>query len=75
MCTVNIKVDVSVIRSINPALTSIESIERWLQNQVNFMIQDQIENKSESREFTHNVTVEELYGAIEKDITEIYADL
>ena len=40
MCTVSIKVDESVIRRINPALTSNESIERWLQNQVDFMIQD-----------------------------------
>ncbi|MBR2195074.1 MAG: hypothetical protein IJ911_05600 [Salinivirgaceae bacterium] len=48
MCTVSIKVDESVIRSINPALTSNESIELWLQNQVDFMIQDMVGQDTET---------------------------
>ena len=38
MCTVNIKVDDALVRRINPGLSSRESINKWLQGQVNAMI-------------------------------------
>ncbi len=40
MCIVNIKVDDAAIRQINPELTSRESINQWLQQQVDVLIDD-----------------------------------
>ena len=61
MCTVNIKVDESVIRNINPTLTNSDSIEQWLQNQVDMMIRDLAGQDSETmdletaREMLHSM--------------------
>ncbi len=40
MCTVNISVDESVIRNYNPALSSREAIQQWLQRQVDIMLKE-----------------------------------
>ena len=38
MCTVNINIDDAIVRRINPHLTSRESINQWLQRQVDELI-------------------------------------
>ena len=40
MCTVNIKVDEAVMQRINPSLTSNELIGKWLQEQVDMLIEE-----------------------------------
>ena len=42
MCTVSIKVDDAVVRRINPGLESRESINKWLQGQVNAMREEMV---------------------------------
>ena len=40
MCTVSINIDDNMVRSINPLLTSQESISQWLQHQVDELIEE-----------------------------------
>ena len=67
MCTVSVTVDDKMLQHISPNLTTKESIGRWLQQKVDIMIGDMIEESSYS-----DISVEELYLAIEKDVKEIY---
>lgn len=68
MCTVSIKVDDAVVRRINPGLESRESINKWLQGQVNAMLEEMVSEATAT-----DMSVEELYSAIEQDVREIYA--
>lgn len=65
MCTVNIKVDEAVMQRINPSLTSNELIGKWLQEQVDMLIEEYE---------SPDMSVEKLYHAIEQDVKAIYAD-
>ena len=65
MCTVNIKVDEAVMQRINPSLTSNELIGKWLQEQVDMLIEEYE---------SPDMSVEELYHAIEQDVKAVYAD-
>ena len=65
MCTVRIKVDEAVMQRINPSLTSSELIGEWLQEQVDMLIEEYE---------SPDMSVEELYHAIEQDVKAIYAD-
>ena len=65
MCTVRIKVDETVMQRINPSLTSNELIGEWLQEQVDMLIEEYE---------SPDMSVEELYHAIEQDVKAIYAD-
>ena len=65
MCTVRIKVDETVMQRINPSLTSSELIGEWLQEQVDMLIEEYE---------SPDMSVEELYHAIEQDVKAIYAD-
>jgi len=67
MCTVSVTVDDKMLQHISPDLTTKESIGRWLQQKVDIMIGDMIEESS-----YNDISVEELYLAIEKDVKEIY---
>ncbi len=67
MCTVSVTVDDKMLQHISPNLTTKESIGRWLQQKVDIMIGDMIEESS-----YNDISVEELYLAIEKDVKEIY---
>lgn len=67
MCTVSVTVDDKMLQHISPNLTTKESIGRWLQQKVDIMIGDLIEESS-----YNDISVEELYLAIEKDVKEIY---
>lgn len=40
MCTVSIHIDEEAIRKHNPALSTKELIQQWLQRQVDFMMED-----------------------------------
>ncbi len=65
MCTVNIKVDDVLVRRINPGLSSRESINKWLQGQVNAMIEemaaDDTVDLETAREMLHQ-TIREVYA-------------
>lgn len=65
MCTVNIKVDDVLVRRINPGLSSRESINKWLQGQVNAMIEEMeaedIVDLETAREMLHQ-TIREVYA-------------
>lgn len=89
MCTVNIKVDDALVRRINPGLSSRESINKWLQGQVNAMIEEMAAEDTvdleEAREMTHravsreyaldrDMTPEQLYAVISEEIDDIYAN-
>ena len=65
MCTVRIKVDETVMQRINPSLTSSELIGEWLQEQVDMLIEEYE---------SPDMSIEELYHAIEQDVKAIYAD-
>ena len=63
MCTVNIKVDDALVRRIN--LSSRESINKWLQEQVNAMIEEMAAEDTvdleTAREMLHQ-TIREVYA-------------
>lgn len=65
MCTVNIKVDDALVRKINPGLSSRESINKWLQGQVNAMIEEMAAEDTvdleTAREMLHQ-TIREVYA-------------
>ena len=65
MCTVNIKVDDALVRRINPGLSSRESINKWLQGQVNAMIEEMAAEDTvdleTAREMLHQ-TIREVYA-------------
>jgi hypothetical protein len=48
MCTVNIKLDDATLRRIDPNLTNIESISRWLQRHVDIMIDEMAADELET---------------------------
>lgn len=48
MCTVNIKIDDATLRRIDPNLTNIESISRWLQRHVDIMIDEMAADELET---------------------------
>lgn len=85
MCTVSINIDEAAMLRIDPRLTSQESIGRWLQHQVELMIEEMshdmtVENKvrdvmAESRRqaLKRDMTPEQLYSVISEEIDEIYA--
>lgn len=65
MYTVNIKVDDVLVRRINPGLSSRESINKWLQGQVNAMIEEMAAEDTvdleTAREMLHQ-TIREVYA-------------
>lgn len=64
MCTVNLKVNDEMVKRINPDLTNRESINQWAQKLLDWMIA----NMAEALEPERDMSVEELYNAIEQDI-------
>jgi hypothetical protein len=76
MCTVSINVDEAKMRRINPDLTSHESIGRWLQQQVDLMVEEIIHGRTESRRqaLKRDMTPEQLYSLISEEIDDIYAN-
>ena len=64
MCTVNLKVNDSMVKRINPELTNRESINQWVQKLLDLVIT----NMAEAIEPERDMSVEELYQAILQDI-------
>jgi hypothetical protein len=64
MCTVNLKVNDAMVKRINPELTNRESINQWAQKLLDMVIT----NMAEAIEPDCDMSVEELYNAIEQDI-------
>lgn len=67
MCTVSIKVDDTILRSINPGLNSRERISKWLQGQVNAMIEEMVAEDT--------VDLETARAMLHKTVSEVYAEL
>lgn len=65
MCTVSINIDETKMRQIDSRLTNRESINRWLQHQVDIMIEEMIATDVKP------YTVEELLERAEKGRKEI----
>jgi ribosomal protein S3AE len=79
MCIVNIKVNDATMRRINPNLTDSEKIGQWLQYKVNAMLEEMVAEEEEAmaleaQGLQHDMTVEELYATIEKEVKAIYDD-
>jgi len=78
MCTISIDVDEATIQQIDPRLTSRESIGRWLQHQVDLMLEemtvsnDLAENRRLALE--RDMTPEQLYSVVLEEIEDIYAN-
>lgn len=67
MCTVSIDIDETTMRQIDPSLTSRESINRWLQHQVNLMIEEMVADDMETMD------VEELRAMLHETVRKEYA--
>lgn len=67
MCTVSINIDEATMRQINPLLTNRESINNWLQHQVDLMIKEMIV------EDTDTMDVEELRAMLHETVRKEYA--
>lgn len=67
MCTVSIHIDEARMRQINPLLTSRESISRWLQHQVDLMIEEMILEDDDTMD------VEELRAMLHETVKKEYA--
>ena len=76
MCTVSIKVDDAKMSRIDPSLNSRDSICRWLQHHVDVLIEAKMAENSETidPDATGDMTVEQLYATIERDVKAIYAN-
>lgn len=76
MCTVSINIDEATLRQIDPLLTNRESIGKWLQHQVDMMVEEYARGRVESRKqaLTKDMTPEQLYSLISEEIDEIYAN-
>lgn len=54
MCTVSINIDDTVMRRINPALTTSESIGLWLQQRVNEWLEEMMGQANSSSPNVHS---------------------
>ena len=75
MCTVSINIDEATMRQINPSLTSRESIGRWLQHQVDLMLEEVVADDADRLHLLDgDLTPERLYSLIAEEIDDIYAN-
>jgi hypothetical protein len=72
MCTVTVNIDEDLLRNINPNLTNSAAIRDWAQQLIDSRIRTMQENKELYQE--RDMTVEELYQAIEQDVKDVYAE-
>ena len=66
MCTVSINVDEATMRRINPSLTNRESIGKWLQHQVDLMVEEMTQEED-------TMDVEELRAMLHETVRKEYA--
>ena len=72
MCTVTVNIDENLLRSVNPDLTSTAAIRKWAQQLIDCRIQEMMD--VELFDISDDMSVEDLYHAIEKDVKAIYAE-
>ena len=72
MCTVTVNIDEDLLRSVNPDLTSTAAIRKWAQQLIDCRIQEMMD--VELFDISDDMSVEDLYHAIEKDVKAIYAE-
>ena len=71
MCTVTVNVDEVALKSVNSGLTSTAAISQWIQQMVDQCVEEMtLRTDDEDRD----MSVEELYHAIEQDVKAIYAE-
>ncbi len=76
MCKVSIDIDEALLRDVMPELDSPAAIRLWVQQLVDYHTQMLVDNNQETvdMKFSRDVTPEELYTMIEKDVRAVYAD-
>jgi hypothetical protein len=78
MCTVSIDIDEATMQQIAPDLKSHESIRRWLQHQVDLMLEEMTASNdlAENRRLAleRDMTPEQLYSVVLEEIEDIYAN-
>ena len=76
MCKVSIDIDEALLRDVMPELDSPAAIRLWVQQLVDYHTQMLLDNNQETvdMKFSRDVTPEELYTMIEKDVRAVYAD-
>lgn len=73
MCTVSVKVDEDMLRGVLPELEDTTAIRKWAQMLIDARIRELVEeNKVFALE--RDMTPEELYAVVVKDVEAIYAD-
>ena len=78
MCTVSIDIDEATMQQIDPRLTSHESISRWLQHQVDLMLEEMTVSsdlaENQRLALGRDMTPEQLHSVILEEIEDIYAN-
>ena len=67
MCTVTVNVDEAMLKEMNPNLSDKMTIRRWVQELIDYRIQEMIAEDEET------ISVEELRAMLHKTIHEEYA--
>ena len=73
MCTVSVKVNEAVLRGVLPELGTTAAIRRWAQMLIDARIRELVED-SKAIALERDMTPEELYAVVVKDVEAIYAD-
>ena len=73
MCTVSVKVNEDVLRGVLPELENTAAIRKWAQKLIDARIRELVE-ETKSFAIDRDMTPEELFAVIVKDVEEIYAN-
>ena len=73
MCTVTVDIDEKALRGVNPNLSDMAAIRKWAQALINARIQEMVRDE-ESYALERDMTPEELFDVVVKDVEAIYAD-
>lgn len=73
MCTVTVDIDEKTLCGVNPNLSSTAAIRNWAQMLINARIQEMV-REEEAYASERDMTPEELYSVVVKDVEAIYAD-
>ena len=73
MCTVTVDIDEKALRGVNPNLSDMAAIRKWAQALINARIQEMVRDEK-SYALERDMTPEELFDVVVKDVEAIYAD-
>jgi hypothetical protein len=73
MCTVSVKVNEDVLRGVLPELENTAAIRKWAQKLIDARIRELVE-ETKSFAIDRDMTPEELFAVVVKDVEEIYAN-